>query len=88
MLQGQSGVQDITIGGKYTIVERSSAKRHGALRAIVAVSCSFPLSSYTPDFAPLSIGTHSQRIAPRVTLNYQTDTGIYLDGINGVHATR
>jgi hypothetical protein len=79
VLQGQSGMQDITIGGKYAVIERSSAK-YGALRAIVAVSGSLPLSSYTPDFAPFSIGTHSQRIAPRVTLNYQTDTGIYLEG--------
>jgi hypothetical protein len=38
------------------------------------------LSSYTPDFAPLSIGTQSQRLTPRLTLNYQTDTGIYLNG--------
>jgi hypothetical protein len=79
VLQGQWGMQDVTIGGKYAVIERSSAK-YGALRGIVAVSGSFPLSSYTPDFAPLSIGTQSQRIAPRVTLNYQTDTGIYLDG--------
>lgn len=79
VLQGQGGMQDMTIGGKYAFIERSSAK-YGALRAIVAVSGSFPLSSYTPDFAPLSIGTQSQRISPRLTLNYQTDTGVYLTG--------
>ena len=79
VLQGQSGVQDVTIGGKYAFIERAS-ERYGALRAIVALSGSFPVSSYTPDFAPLSIGTHSQRLSPRLTLNYQTDTGIYLNG--------
>ena len=79
VLQGQRGIQDITLGGKVAFIERSSSK-YGALRAIAAISVSFPLSSYTPDFAPLSIGTHSRRVAPRLTLNYQTDSGIYLNG--------
>ena len=79
VLQGQSGMQDIMLGGKYAFIERSSPK-YGALRAIAALSGSFPLSSYTPDFAPLSIGSQSQRLTPRLTLNYQTDTGIYLNG--------
>jgi hypothetical protein len=78
VLQRQRGMQDITIGGKYAFLERSSAA-HGALRAIVGLSGSFPISSYTPDFAPLSIGTQSQRITPRLTLNYQTGTGVYLN---------
>jgi len=79
VLMGQRGMQDITIGGKYAFLERSSAKL-GALRAIFALSGSFPLSDYTPDFAPLSIGTQSQRITPRLTLNYQTDSGLFLNG--------
>jgi hypothetical protein len=72
-------MQDITIAGKVSVFERSSAK-YGAWRAIAALSGSFPLSSYTPDFAPLSLGTQSQRITPRLTLNYQTDTGVFLNG--------
>jgi len=79
VLMGQRGMQDVTIGGKYSFLERSSPKR-GALRAIVGLTGSFPLSSYTPDFAPLSIGNQSQRISPRLTLNYQTDTGLFLNG--------
>jgi hypothetical protein len=79
VLQGQSGMQDMMIGGKYSFLERSSAK-YGALRALVALSGAFPLSDYTPDFAPLSIGTQSRRLTPRLTLNYQTDTGVYLNG--------
>ena len=79
VLQGQRGMQDMTIGGKYAFLERSS-ERWGGLRAIVALSGAFPLSNYTPDFAPLSIGTQSQRLTPRFTLNYQTDTGVYVNG--------
>ncbi len=74
VLQGQRGMQDITLGGKFSFLELTS-KKAGMLRAIVAVSGSFPLSSYTPDFAPLSIGTQSQRISPRLTLNYQSNPG-------------
>jgi hypothetical protein len=79
VLLGQKGLQDITIGGKFAFYEHASAK-YGALRGIVGVSGSFPLSNYTPDFAPLSIGNQSQRISPRLTVNYQTDTGIFLNG--------
>jgi len=79
VLQGQHGMQDMTIGGKYAFIERSSP-RWGGVRAIAALSGAFPLSNYTPDFAPLSIGTQSQRLTPRLTLNYQTDTGVYLNG--------
>ena len=79
VLQGQEGPQDIMLGGKYSFFERSSARR-GALRAIVAMYGAFPLSNYTPDFAPLSIGTQSRRLAGRLTLNYQTDRGVYLNG--------
>jgi hypothetical protein len=79
VLLGQHGVQDVMIGGKFAFFERSSARR-GQIRAIGAVSGSLPLSDYTPDFAPLSIGTQSKRITPRLTVNYQTDTGIYLNG--------
>ena len=73
VLQGQRGMQDITLGGKFSFLERSN--KVGMLRAIVALSGAFPLSSYTPDFAPLSIGTQSQRIQPRLTLNYQSEPG-------------
>jgi hypothetical protein len=71
-------MQDITLGGKFSFFER--ANNAGRLRAIVAVSGSFPLSSYTPDFAPLSIGNQSQRISPRLTLHYRHTTGIYFTG--------
>src|SRR6185295_6568280 len=76
------GIQDITFGGKFAFFEHSSV-RLGAIRAIFALSGSVPLSDYTPDFAPLSIGTQSHRVTPRLTLNYQMDKGIYLNGTTG-----
>lgn len=79
VLQGQHGLQDLTIGGKYSFLERSSDRR-GALRAIVALSGAWPLSDYTPDFAPLSIGAQSRRLTGRLTLNYQMARGLYVNG--------
>jgi hypothetical protein len=79
VLQGQHGLQDLTIGGKYSFLEGSSARR-GALRAIVAVSGGLPLGDYTADFAPLSIGTQSRRLSGRLTLNYQMARDLYVNG--------
>jgi hypothetical protein len=79
VLQGQSGLQDITLAGKYSFLDRSSQK-YGALKAIAVLSGGFPLSDYTPAFAPLSIGSHSKRIAGHLTLNYLSKPGWYLNG--------
>jgi len=79
VLQGQRGLQDITLAGKYSFLERASPKL-GVLKAIVVLSGGFPLSDYTPDFAPLSIGNQSQHIAGRLTLNYLSNPGLYLNG--------
>jgi hypothetical protein len=79
VLQPQRGMQDLMLGGKYSFLERSSPTR-GLVRAIFALEGALPLSNYTPDFAPLSIGNHSPRLAGRLTLNYQTNPGLYLNG--------
>ncbi len=61
VLQGQKGLQDITIAGKYSFLERTSSKL-GMLRAIAVLSGGFPLSAYTPDFLP-------SRSAPRASIS-------------------
>jgi hypothetical protein len=79
VLQGQHGVQDLTLAGKYRFFERSSAQL-GTLGAIAVVSGAFPLSDYSFDFLPMSIGTQSHRVAGRLTLNYQSNPGWYVNG--------
>jgi hypothetical protein len=79
VLQGQHGMQDMTLGGKYSVLERSPGG-HGMLRAIAAVSGALPLTNYVFDFAPMSIGTHSRAVSGRITFNYQTDPGLYVSG--------
>ena len=79
VLQGMSGFQDITVAGKYSVLERPST-RVGALRAIGVVAVGIPLTGYSPDFQPLSIGLASKRVAGRFTLNLQSNPGWYLNG--------
>jgi len=79
VLRGMSGVQDITLAGKYSFFERPST-RYGSLRAIAVVSGGIPLTDYTPDFQPLSIGSASKRLSGRGTLNLQSGPGWFLNG--------
>jgi hypothetical protein len=79
VLQGMRGFQDIAVAGKYSLLETPSTK-YGSLRAIAVVAAGIPLTDYTPDFQPLSIGSASKRISGRVTLNFQSNPGWFLNG--------
>lgn len=79
VLHGMQGFQDLTLGAKYSFLEVPSA-RYGALRAIAVVSGGIPLTDYTPDFQPLSIGSASRRVSGRVTLNFEFTPGWFLNG--------
>jgi hypothetical protein len=79
VLQGQSGFQDITLAGKYSLFNRPATK-YGLLRGIGVVSGGLPLTNYTPDFQPLSIGMASKRVSGRFTLNFQSHAGWFLNG--------
>jgi outer membrane putative beta-barrel porin/alpha-amylase len=78
VLAGQRGMQDLVLAGKYSFLERTPGRK-GMLRAIFVLEGALPLTKYTPDFAPLSIGNHSRRMAARLTLNYQSNPGWYLN---------
>jgi hypothetical protein len=79
VLHGMNGVQDITLAAKYSFLERPST-RYGSLRAMAVVSGGIPLTDYTPDFQPLSIGSASKRLSGRGTLNFQSRAGWFLNG--------
>lgn len=80
VLRGMSGIQDLTLAGKYSFFERRLER--GLFRAIGVVSGAIPLTDYTPDFMPMSIGTASKRISTRLTLNFLSNGGLYLAGSN------
>ena len=79
VLQGQSGLQDVTLAAKYRLLETPFTTA-GSLRAIAVVSGSIPLSDYTPDFQPLSIGLASKRVSGRLTLDFRAKSSWFLTG--------
>ena len=66
VLHGMNGVQDLSIAAKYSLLEREKTPL-GALRLIGVLGVAFPLTDYTPDFMPLSIGSASRRVSFRGT---------------------
>jgi hypothetical protein len=74
-LAGMQGIQDLTIGGKYRVVKQQVGK--GAITIFGAGSFSTPMTNYTPDFFPLSLGTASTNLSGRFIGSYALDQGIY-----------
>jgi hypothetical protein len=79
VLHGMSGLQDVTVAAKYSLFE-TSPERSASFRTILVASADTPVSSYSPDFLPLSIGTSSSQSAARVTMNLQGRKGWFVTG--------
>jgi hypothetical protein len=79
VLRGMNGMQDLTLAGKYRLFERTSTSI-GTLQGIGVVTGAIPLTDYTPDFYPLSIGSQSRRVSGRFTLNLHAASGLYING--------
>ena len=71
------GIQDLSLTVKYNFfkkeIETSRFKVFGAL------TYSTPLTDYTPDFYPLSLGSHTQNLSWRATANYALGMGLYFN---------
>lgn len=78
VLHGLEGIQDLSIALKYRVLTATSS-RHGSVSAFVAGMAAVPMSDYTPDFMPLSIGTGGSRAAARLTLDYQSPSLWFLN---------
>jgi hypothetical protein len=78
VLHGMNGVQDLSIAAKYSLIEREKTAV-GALRLIGVFGVAFPLTDYTPDFMPLSIGSASRRVSFRGTASMQGEDGVFVD---------
>jgi hypothetical protein len=79
VLEGMEGFQDVTFGAKFTLVEKRSTPI-GSLRAMAVGAGGVPLTNYTPDFYPLSIGSQSKRLLGRFTFITQAEPGWYVTG--------
>jgi hypothetical protein len=78
VLHGQSGMQDLSLALKYKLLETPFTGA-GSLRVILVATGGTPLSDYTPDFLPLSIGLQSSRFSGRSTLYFHTDSGFFVN---------
>jgi hypothetical protein len=76
VLRDMSGAQDLTLGAKLRIFS-TGPTNHGAMSAFVVGTGAIPMSHYTPDFMPLSIGTAGRRAAARVTVSYQSNSSLF-----------
>lgn len=79
VLHSLHGFQDFTLAAKYNVFDRRFT-RYGRLRTFAVAVGGIPLTSYTPDFLPLSIGLGANHIASRGTVNFQSDRGWFLTG--------
>lgn len=85
-LHGMDGFQDLTVAAKYRFLS-APVGGLGRARAFVVAAASAPVSSYTPDFLPLSIGTGSRRATGRVTADFEADAGWFV-GASGAYTRR
>jgi hypothetical protein len=68
-LAGQKGLQDLSFFIKWQAWDKHIGKGH--FKTFVTGGYSFPVSKYTPDLMPLSIGTHSKNAIFRLMADYQ-----------------
>lgn len=74
-LTGLEGIQDLTVAIKYELLKKEIGT--GTFSAFGVGSFSTPLTNYSPDFLPLSIGMASTTLSPRLTVNYKLANGWY-----------
>lgn len=70
-LHGMKGLQDLSLFVKWRALQGKAGDGRFSLIGIAGVS--IPLSNYTPDFLPLSIGLHSKTALARVMADYQNN---------------
>jgi hypothetical protein len=68
-LAGQKGLQDLSLFVKWVVKEKMIGK--GNLKAILIGGYSTPVSNYTPDLLPLSIGLKSKTALIRLMADYE-----------------
>jgi hypothetical protein len=82
VLNDMSGFQDLTVAAKFRLLTSGPTSR-GAINAFIVGTAAIPVSDYTPDFYPLSIGTGGGRTAARLTLNFQSNSAWFVNASSG-----
>lgn len=68
-LHGLKGIQDLSVFIKYRFYNKEFSKFR--LSSMAQIGVSAPMSNYTPDFLPLSIGLHSKNVMGRIIADVQ-----------------
>jgi hypothetical protein len=83
-LHGMKGFQDLSLWVKYMPVEKETGP--GIFSLYTLGGLSFPLSSYTADYLPLSIGLKSTNLSFRLMADYQL--GSWFTTLSGTYIHR
>ncbi len=67
-LEGQKGLQDISLNIKWKALQLVEGK--SKLSLLASVTGSTPISNYQADFEPLSLGSHSKNFTARAVVDY------------------
>ncbi|HZX57619.1 MAG TPA: hypothetical protein VFE54_02795, partial [Mucilaginibacter sp.] len=83
-LDGQKGLQDLSLNIKWKGLKYTSGK--GTLALFASVTGSIPGSNYEADFLPLALGSHSKNFTGRAIIDY-TYGKLFVTG-SGAYMTR
>jgi len=83
-LNGQEGVQDLSLWVKWKAFSKKISS--GRLSLIAIGGYSFPISDYTADFLPMSIGLESKNLSLRGMADYQR--GSWFGTVSGTYVVR
>ncbi|WP_369765992.1 transporter [Flavobacterium sp. WC2429] len=83
-MSGQNGIQDLSLTLKYMTIEKNIG--NGIFSLYVIGGFSTPVSNYTPDYLPLSIGLHTKTGQIRLMGDYQI--GKLFTTISGTYIKR
>jgi hypothetical protein len=70
-LEGQKGIQDLSVNLKWRGLKVKSGS--STLSLLASVSGSIPLTNYEADFLPLALGSHSKNFTGRAIVDYTLD---------------
>lgn len=79
VLHDMRGIQDLTVAAKFRLFSTTESSR-GMASAFLVASAAVPLSNYSPDFMPLSIGTGGKRAAARLTMDFAAPSHWFATG--------
>jgi hypothetical protein len=80
-LTGMEGIQDLSLGVKYNFFRKDFEK--SLFKTFGVINFSTPLTNYTADFLPMSIGMESKNISYRLTTWYRHEIGLFVNASAG-----